>query len=52
MEPLVMKAQYTDSKHGTLEIDTPFKELNIDEPLVCAKYIRDYNQKNGAVTDP
>jgi len=35
-----------------LKIDTPFKELNNDEPFVCAKYIRDYNQKNGAVTDP
>ena len=39
---LVMKAQYTDAEHGTFEIDTPFKKLKIDEPLACAKYIREY----------
>ena len=39
---LIMKAQYSDSIQGTFEIDTPFKKLKIDEPLPCAKYIRDY----------
>ena len=39
---LIMKVQYTDSAHGTFEIDTPFKKLKMDEPLACAKYIREY----------
>ena len=37
-----MKAQYSDTIQGTFEIDTPFKKLKIDEPLPCAKYIRDH----------
>ena len=39
---LTMKAQYTDSTRGTYEIDTPFMKLKSDEPLACAKYIREY----------
>ena len=39
---LMMKAQYTDTFNGTFEIDTPFKKLKMDEPLACAKYIREY----------
>ena len=39
---LIMKAQYSDTIQGTFEIDTPFKKLKIDEPLSCAKYIRDH----------
>ena len=39
---LVMKAQYTDDTQGTFEIDTPFKKLKLDEPLACAKCIREY----------
>ena len=37
-----MKAQYLDDSQGTFEIDTPFKKLKMDEPLACAKYIREY----------
>ena len=39
---LIMKAQYTDTNHGNFEIDTPFKKLKMDEPLACAKYIKEY----------
>ena len=39
---LTMKAQYTDSTRGTYEIDTPFMKLKDDEPLACAKFIREY----------
>ena len=38
---LTMKAQYCDN-NGTYEVDTPFKKLRDDEPLACAKYIREY----------
>ena len=39
---LIMKAQYVDTVTGTFEIDTPFKKLKVDEPLACAKYIRQH----------
>ena len=39
---LTLKAQYTDPTHGMIEIDTPFKKLKMDEPLACAKYIKEY----------
>ena len=38
----MMKAQYVDPINGTFEIDTPFRKLKMDEPLACAKYIREY----------
>ena len=38
----MMKAQYTNTTQGNFEIDTPFKKLKMDEPLACAKYIKEY----------
>ena len=39
---LILTAQYTDPVEGNIQIDTPFKKLKIDEPLGCAKYIKEY----------
>ena len=39
---LFMKVQYTDTVQGTMEIDTPFAKLKKDEPIPCAKYIKEY----------
>ena len=38
---LFMKAQCTDDIQGTFKMDTPFKKLKLDEPLACAKFIRE-----------
>ena len=38
----MMKVQYTDSIQGKFEIDIPFTKIKSDEPLACAKYIREY----------
>ena len=44
---LFLKAQHTDDIQGTFEIDTPFKKLKLDEPLACAKFIRECMPETG-----
>jgi hypothetical protein len=39
---LILKAQYVDSIQGNVVIDAPFKRLKVDEPVACAKYIKEW----------
>ena len=39
---LFLKAQYIDTIQGSHFINTPFAKLRRDEPVPCAKYIREY----------
>jgi len=39
---LFLKAQYIDTIQGSQFINTPFAKLRRDEPVPCAKYVREY----------